>query len=54
MRIGPFLYDQPVYKPLSDFRFRRLGHTLKATFQSWYPGLFNAVNRNQEIEKAAA
>ena len=54
MHVGPYLCGQPVDKPLSDFRFRRLDHTLKAKFQSWYPRLFNAVNRNQEREKATA
>ena len=55
MRVRPYLCDQPVDNPLSDFlRFRRLGHTLKAKFQSWYPRLFDAANTDQNIETAAA
>ena len=54
MRVSPYLCDQPVDKPLSDFWFRRLRHTLRAKFQSWYPKLFNAANTDQNIEIAAA
>ena len=54
MHVGPCLCVQSVDMPLLDFRFRRLNHTLKAKFQSWYPRLFNAANTNQEMEKAAA
>ena len=34
-------------------RTRVLDGTLRSRFQSWHPGLFNAVNTNQEIEVAA-
>ena len=35
-------------------RTRVLDGTLKAKFQSWYPGLFSATNTDQEIEQPAA
>ena len=56
MHVGPCLCVQPVDMPLLDFRFRRLNKILKvkAKFQSWYSGLFNEANTNQEMEKAAA
>ncbi len=34
-------------------RPRVLDGTLRTRFQSWYPGLFNAANTDQEIEVAA-
>ena len=34
-------------------RTRVLDGTLRTRFQSWYPGLFNAANTDQEIEVAA-
>ena len=54
MHAGPYLCGQPVDMLLSDFRFRRLNHTLKAKFQFWCPRLSNAANTDQEIEMAAA
>ena len=54
MHAGPYLCGQPVDLLLSDFRFRRLNHTLKAKFQFWCPRLSNAANTDQEIEMAAA
>ena len=35
-------------------RTRALDGTLKIKFKSWYPGLFNAANTNQEIQQATA
>ena len=34
-------------------RTRVLDGTLRTRFRSWYPGLFNAANTDQEIEVAA-
>ena len=34
-------------------RIRVLDGTLRTRFRSWYPGLFNAANTDQEIEVAA-
>ena len=34
-------------------RTRVLDGTLRTRLQSWYPGLFNAANTDQEIEVAA-
>ena len=39
---------------LLQTRTRVLDGTLRTKFQSWYPGLFNAANSNQEMERAAA
>ncbi len=35
-------------------RTRVLDGTLRTRFQSWYPGLFNAANTNQAMERTAA
>ena len=35
-------------------RTRALDGTLKAKFRSWHPGLFNAANKDREIERAVA
>ena len=35
-------------------RTRVLDGTLRTRFQSWYPGLFNSANTNQDMKKAAA
>ena len=34
-------------------RTRVLDGTLRTRFQSWYPGIFNVANTDQEIEVAA-
>lgn len=39
---------------LLQTRTRVLDDTLKAKFQTWYPGLFNVANINQDVEKTAA
>ena len=39
---------------LLQTRTHVLDGTLRSKFQSWYPGLFNAANSNQETEQAVA
>ena len=34
-------------------RTRVLDGTLRAEFQSWYPGLFSSVDTNRDMKKAA-
>ena len=46
---------EPVQNPkaFDQTRTRVLDGMLRTRFQSWYPGLFNAANTDQEIELAA-
>ena len=55
---GPAGVDTPMSKSGAHLMLRTGSRvpdgTLKARFRSWHPGLFNAANKDREIERAAA